>query len=63
MLKRGWQDAIIQLKSFGTLLTDILRRRNYHGQSNQTVRLKPGKNGLTFQYPVIHIFKNGKDEF
>lgn len=63
MLKGDGQDAIVQLESFGTLLADSLQGRNYRGQSNQTVRLKPGKNGLTFQYPVTHIFKNGKDEF
>lgn len=33
---------------------DVLQRRNYHGlKSEQTVGLKPGNNGLTFQYPVF----------
>lgn len=33
---------------------DILQRKNYHGlKSEQTVELKPGNNGLTFQYPVF----------
>lgn len=40
---------------------DVLQRRNYPGlESEQTVGLKLGNNGLTFQHPVFQHSDEGK---